>query len=284
MSSASHAVGLSKVKHSGHARRFVRWLACAGYAGRGAVFLILGGFAVLAAFNHTARPVGTTTAVRDLLGTPAGWVLALLIVASLFCFAAFRAIEAILDLHDFGSDLTGALRRAALGMAGLFYGGLAIVASAIVLGWNAASADNQTVRGWTGWLLGVPGGDWIVGLAGAATVAVGIGLAVAGLRASFKRRVRIAREPRPYVTALGMVGMTARSVVFVMIGAFLVFAAVTHDPQKAEGFGGALSVIQHQPYGDWLLGVTALGLLTFGLFGIGEALFADIEQTKSRKR
>jgi hypothetical protein len=260
----------------------MQWLARAGHAGRGAVFLILGGFAGMAAVDHASRPVGTTSAVRDLLGSSAGWALAVMIVACLLCFAVFRASEAILDLHNFGDDLYAVLRRAALGTAGLFYAGVAIVAASIVLGWNIAPEDVM-VRGWTAWFLAVPGGAWIIGLAGAITVVVGIGLAVAGLRASFKRRVRLARETRTYVTALGTVGMTARSVVFIMIGGFLVFAAVTRDPQKAEGFGGALAVIQHQPHGDWLLGVAALSLLTFGLFGISEALFADIKQTKEQK-
>lgn len=261
-------------------RRTLLWIARAGYAGRGSVFLILGAFAGLAALGQGTRPEGTTGALHDLLGTPLGWALGLPIAAGLFCFAAFRAIEAILDVHGYGDDLTGGLRRLALGAAGIFYAGLAIVAASIVLGWNVAGNEDQSVRDWTAWLLGLPGGDWLVGAAGLITVVTGGALAVAGFRASFERRVRVDKEERPYVAALGMVGLVARSLVFVLIGAFLIFAAVRADPNKAQGFGGVLRTLQQQPYGDLLLGLAALGLVAFGLFGLSEAIFAEVRYGK----
>lgn len=258
--------------------RFLLWLARVGLAGRGVVFLILGGFAASAALEQGSRPVGTTGALHALLASPMGWAAVVPIAVGLFCFAIFRALEAILDVHGYGGDLRGALHRAALGAGGIAYAALAIIAAAIVSGWPIAADPDQKVRGWTAWLLGIPGGDWIVGSAGLITVCVGIGLAVGALRASFRRRLRVDRDERPYVTALGMVGLFSRAVVFVLIGAFLVFAAVTADPNNAEGFAGALQVVQHQPYGDWLLGLTALGFIAFGFFGVGEALLAEIKR------
>lgn len=260
--------------------RALLWIARAGFAGRGCVFLILGGFALLAALGQGSQPVGTTDALRSLLGSPIGWVVILALAAGLLCFAIFRAIEAVLDVHGYGDAVGGILHRVALGAAGLSYVGLAAIAGAIVLGWNVGQNSDQSVRDWTAWLLSIPGGDWIVGIAGVITVAIGIGLAVSGFRESFKRRVRVDAEPRPYVTALGVIGFIARSVVFVLIGAFLAFAAITADPQQAQGFGGALRTIEGEPYGRLLLGVMALGLSAFGLFGISEALFADIKLAK----
>ena len=254
------------------------WLARAGFAGRGAVFLILGAFAGKAALGLGAQPVGATDALRDLLGSWAGWAIVLAIAVGLLCFAAFRALEAAADVHGYGDDLSGIVRRAGLGAAGLFYAGLAVVAASIVFGWHVAAAGDQQVKSWTAWLLGFPGGAWLVGIAGVITVGAGVGLAIAGLRGSFQRRVRVDGEQRPYVRALGMVGLVGRSVVFVLIGAFLVFAAVTSDPSKAQGFGGALRTIQHQSYGDLLLGVAAIGLLAFGLFGMSEAVFARVKR------
>jgi Domain of Unknown Function (DUF1206) len=40
-----------------------------------------------------------------------------------------------------------------------------------------------------------------------------------------------------------------------------------------DPFAGALGVIQQQPYGSALLGITAAGLLAFGLYGIAEAVY-----------
>lgn len=61
-----------------------------------------------------------------------------------------------------------------------------------------------------------------------------------------------------------------------MIGMFLLFAAVNSRSSEAKGFGGALSAIQRQPYGSALLGITAVGLIAFGLYGLAEAGYRRI--------
>jgi hypothetical protein len=105
---------------------------------------------------------------------------------------------------------------------------------------------------------------------------VGCGVAVTGLRADFKRRLQGREEKREIVTALGIFGFLARAFVFAMIGVFLLFAAINSRSSEAKGFAGALGVIQQQPYGSVLLGITAAGLLAFGLYGIGEAAYRRI--------
>jgi len=35
---------------------------------------------------------------------------------------------------------------------------------------------------------------------------------------------------------------------------------------EARGLGGALRTVAAQPYGKWLLGITALGLIAYGLY------------------
>ena len=257
--------------------RALTWVARLGYAGRGAVFLLLGVLAAAATLGR-GGPVGTPGAMRDVLNEPAGWAIAFTIAGGLFCFAALRALEAGLDVHGYGGDLPGALRRASLGVSGIFYGAIGLIAASIVFGWGDTQSGDQSVRDWTAWLLGLPGGRWILGVAGLVVIAVGIGIAIAGFRESFTRRMRVDPEPRPYVRALGVAGFVARSVVDGLIGAFLVYAAATADPQQAQGFGGALKTIQHQPYGNALLGITALGLVAFGLFGVAEGVFADVKR------
>jgi hypothetical protein len=64
----------------------------------------------------------------------------------------------------------------------------------------------------------------------------------------------------------------------ILIGALLLFAGITADPHHAQGLAGALRTIQHQAFGNLLLGLMAIGLLCFGAFGIGEAAFAQIKK------
>jgi hypothetical protein len=52
------------------------------------------------------------------------------------------------------------------------------------------------------------------------------------------------------------------------------------NSREAKGFTGALRLIQHQPHGSLLLGMTAAGLLAFGIYGViygvAEAAFGRI--------
>ena len=111
---------------------------------------------------------------------------------------------------------------------------------------------------------------------GIAFLITSIGVAVSGLRADFNRRLDAKKEQREIVTQLGIAGFLARAFVFAMIGLFLLFAAINSRSSEAKGFAGALRVIQHQPYGSVLLGISAAGLLAFGLYGIAEGVYRRI--------
>jgi Domain of Unknown Function (DUF1206) len=43
-------------------------------------------------------------------------------------------------------------------------------------------------------------------------------------------------------------------------------AALTANPSQARGLSGALRTIEQQPFGPWVLGVVALGLVAYGLY------------------
>jgi hypothetical protein len=48
-------------------------------------------------------------------------------------------------------------------------------------------------------------------------------------------------------------------------------AAWDYQPQKAAGLDGALRSLRDTRAGPWLLGVAAVGLVAFGLYGFAEA-------------
>jgi hypothetical protein len=65
-------------------------------------------------------------------------------------------------------------------------------------------------------------------------------------------------------------------VTFGIIGGFLIHAGLAADPTEARGLDGALAVLAQQPYGPWLLGVVALGLVAYGLFCLSQALYRRV--------
>jgi hypothetical protein len=74
---------------------------------------------------------------------------------------------------------------------------------------------------------------------------------------------------------VGVVGHIARFVVFGLIGVFAFKAAVDYDPKKAVGLDGALQKLAHASYGSYLLGLTAAGLIAYGLFCLVDARYRD---------
>jgi Domain of Unknown Function (DUF1206) len=84
-----------------------------------------------------------------------------------------------------------------------------------------------------------------------------------------------ARQQR-WARRLGQWGLAARGVTFGIIGGFFLYAGVSADPSEARGLGGALVAVAQQPYGPWLLGVVALGLVAYGLFCLSQALYRRV--------
>ena len=63
---------------------------------------------------------------------------------------------------------------------------------------------------------------------------------------------------------------------FGIMGSFLLYAGLSSEPSEARGLGGALAAVAQQPYGPWLLGVVALGVVAYGLFCLSQALYRRV--------
>lgn len=257
-------------------RPFLQYLARVGYAARGAVFVILGYFTIVAALDTNTHPVDSKDALAALLTAPFGSILLVGITLGLLCFALWREAQCFFDTDAFGSDLKGRSRRIVYGAAGLFYLGFASIALSMVIGERTQKTEHA-VHDWTGRLLDQPFGQWLVGIIGSAIIVGAICIGVAGIRADFRDRIDLAGKERGWVVALGRAGYLIRATVFAVIGLFLVLAAIDANAHEATGLSGALEIIKRQTYGGALLGVVAAGFIAFGLYGIAEAFFRHID-------
>jgi hypothetical protein len=270
---------MAMASSSKHIRRRSRdnafaWLARIGYAARGVVFVLIGIFSALAALGKH-RPLGTTGVLHEIFVRPMGDVLLGIIAAGLFCFACWRFLDAVFDSSHFGNHMEGIIRRVGMGGSGIFYLLLAGVAVRTMLGLPAR--DDQAARDWTAWLLSYRWGQWVTVLIGIGVVASAIGQVSKPARLEFRRQIELKAKSRAGLVVFGIVGFIGRAVVLVLIGIFLVIAAVQFNSGEAAGFAGALRAVQGQPYGSVLLVLVGLGLLVFGLFQFSEAAWRRID-------
>jgi hypothetical protein len=123
------------------------------------------------------------------------------------------------------------------------------------------------------------GGRWLVGVAGVIIVVVGIVLIAEGVRRKFLRYLQTSQmspRTRRIVERLGVIGTAARGVVIGLAGIGVIDAAVTFKPSKAGGLDKALMTLRNQPFGEVLLIIAALGLITFGIYGLCEARWRKV--------
>jgi uncharacterized protein DUF1206 len=147
----------------------------------------------------------------------------------------------------------------------------------ILLGSDQGGSEN--VHGKTAGVLGWPGGTWLVGIAGAVLVGVGLYQGYRGVTRDFlkdSKTEQMSPGVRKWIEWIGTFGHLARMTVFGLVGVFLVKAAIDYNPDSAVGLDGALAKLAHNAYGPFLLGVVAAGLIAFAGYSFTDARYRRI--------
>lgn len=237
-------------------------LATVGYAAKGLVYGIVGVLAAMAAFGDGGQVGGPKEALQQASQTPFGGVLLVLIGVGLLAYGIFRLLGAFADIEAEGSDKAGVAKRMGYFGSGLAHLGLA----AFAFGGLGSSAGKETL---VAKVLGLPGGTIAVAVVGLSIIGAGVYQWVKALAGKYRQRFSLDQyspTKRRWVHRIAKLGLISRGVIFPLIGGFLVYAALTSDPEKAKGMGGALETLASQPGGVWLMGMTALGLLCYGIY------------------
>lgn len=255
----------------------VETLARLGYATIGGVYLIIGVLATQAALGTGGATEDPQGALATLARQPFGRLLLGVMAVGLSGYVLWRFIQALLDPEYHGADAKGLLTRLGFAVSGVAYAALAVLAAQMALGRGGGAGHSE--QEWTAQLLAQPFGQWLVGIVGVIIIGVGLAHGSMAYTAHFMQEYATGamsvRQQR-WAKRIGQVGLVARGVTFGIIGGFLLHAGITADPTEARGLGEALAVLAQQPYGPWLLGVVALGLVAYGLFCLSQALYRRV--------
>jgi hypothetical protein len=254
------------------------WIEALGRTGlvaKGVSYGLVGFLALEVALGKGGRATSRNGALATIAREGWGEAILILLALGFAAYALWRLAETIWPASDDDGAKLLAKRAGTLGRAAI-YAGLTYSALKIAFG---SSEESQTARAHqaTAHVLEWPGGTWIVGLAGAGIVAAGLYNAYRGLTRKFTDRwEKRSGEIPTWGERAGVVGLLARAVVFCLIGAFFIKGAVEYDPSEPVGLDGALQKLAHQTYGEWLLGLTAAGLVAYGIFCLVEARYRRV--------
>jgi Domain of Unknown Function (DUF1206) len=242
---------------------------------RGLVYLLLGWLAIEVALGHSKHEANQKGALATVAAQTGGTVMLVALAVGLAGYAAWRLSQAVFgtpaDGRKAGPRLKSLIRA-------LIYGGLCAIAIGLVAGAHGSSQRRQQ-SDLTARVMQHTGGRWAVGAVGLIVVAVGLSMIVSGFRLTFLRELdtmRMGATTRKAVAGLGAVGSVARGLVIAVAGALVITAAVTTDPRKSTGLDGALRTFARQEFGPWLLGLIALGLVAFGVYGLAAARWTKL--------
>ena len=248
----------------------VQVLARLGYAAKGIVYTIIGGLAARAALSPARQPEGAEGALTTLLRQPAGKVILGILAVGLAGHVLWRLVQALLDPDHDGTGFAAIIERGGNLFSAIGYAGVTAAAVRMLMGNGGGGGDDQA-SDWSAAVMQHPAGRIAVAVAGAAFLARGLYGLYRALRADLLRHLALENATvvaRRRMRWLARAGTTAAGVVYGVVGWLLILAAWRYDPDKAVGVEGALQNLREQPYGTWLLGTVAVGLVAAGLFEI----------------
>lgn len=251
------------------------WTIRVGLAAYGLIHVLVGWLALQVAFGEKSKQASSSGALEYLARQPLGGFLIWVVAIGLLALVVWRLLEIWQAVRrEDGADMAKSVASQAL--KAVLYAILAW--SALQVATGSSKGGGGGTEGLTAQVLKMTGGQLIVGAAGLAVIGYGGYYVYQGWSDSFLKKLdggpRNAEVSKAY-RLVGKAGHFGKGIAVAVIGALLLYAAVTHNPNKSAGLDQALQEVAQAPFGQVLLTLVALGIVCFGAFCFARARHFD---------
>jgi hypothetical protein len=256
-------------------------LARLGYGVRGLIYITMGLLAVQVALGKSGAPTDQKGAIAAIGTQPAGVILLWVVLIGLVSYSLWGVVRAVFDPLHKGHDLKGLLARFGFLVSAFGYAILVLPTYRFITGAGSTTQNGAQTQQSMASIMAMPWGRWAVGVLGIAVLAGGLYQIYLGFKAGFDRQFQtytLTPKEVKLATNIGRFGTSARGVVLAIVGSLIIRAAYQANPSQPVGMDTALATLMHQPYGIWLLGIVAVGLIAFGFYSMLCALWFRLKR------
>lgn len=258
---------------------YVHKLAVYGSYSIALVYFLVGLMALLSFMGFGENGADEERIIDILLDVPLGEVLIALIILGLLGYSTWRVFEAFTDPYNFGKSFKGIVERTGIGLSAAGYLIIAFAAVQILIegGGNGEQDQQQTVAQ----VMGFPTGAWLVGIAGAITAFAGLVQYKYVYGGDYNKRLKWEQMPKWLHTTthgLAWAGYVARGIILMVLGYFLIHAAIDRNPREVGDTDSAFDFMgDFGTPGHILFIAVALGTMGYGVFMVIHGYYYSFE-------
>lgn len=253
--------------------KHVDLLARIGYAARAGVYALMGTFALLLSLGFKkGQLTDSKGSLRQLMEQPFGKLFLAALGVGLIAYAVWRLLQAVLDYEHKGTSAKGLFLRSGYLFGGIIHAFLGYSAINLIFHLSRESNGNRD-KEVALWLLTQPFGQFLAGAVALGIFAFGIGQIMIAIKEKFMTHLYLPTDKKVWLSRICKFGLICRGVIFCIVGWLFLRAALYSNSSEAKGVKGAWQFIANQPFGEALVGIMALGLIAFAVYGITEALY-----------
>lgn len=245
-------------------KRSLRTTAVIGFISKGLIYVVVGVLSLLAALNLGGQSSGTNQAFIFLKQQVFGQVLLMALGVGLLCYSIWMFVRCFVDPENVGADLNSKFIRFGFLTTGLVYTFLAVLAF-----YHLFSSQKEDYGAKYLEYLGPSLLTIIFICIGIVLAIQAVILCVGVFRGGVLDQFNLeGRKGSGFIRMGGKFGFYSRAFIVAIIAYFFLRAGIYSRTHEIMGIQDAFSFLDQSSLGRILMGITAIGFISYGLFYI----------------